>query len=215
MPTGKKLIIFDFDGTIADTLPIGYTLYQQSAEKYHLKKFQNYSDFQDFLQLSLPQMLFRLRVSPFLFKKIMEENITYSTQQLTDASLFPGIEKVIQQLAKRYVLVIVSSSFASVITAYLKKHHLHQYFHDICGSEVHKDKKEKIKRCLKNFNAKPSETILIGDSTRDIKDGKKMKVTTIAVAYGIHSLTYLEKEKPDAVAQTPEDILQRVTSFTT
>ncbi len=213
MNSKKKVIIFDFDGTIADTLPIGYELYQQSAEKYHLKKFKSYPDFQDFLQLSVPQMLFRLRVSPFLFKKIVEEQLATISTKISDASLFPGIPEVIQILAKTHRLAIVSSSFASVIEAYLKKNKLDKYFSQVIGTETHKDKQEKIKQCLAVLHVEAKNVILIGDSTRDMKDGKKLGLTTIAVTYGIHPLKSLKKEKPDSIAQTPEDILRAVSTL--
>lgn len=213
MSSLTSVLIFDFDGTIADSIPLSFELFQELAVRYHFLQMHDFAEFQDLMSLSLPQILLKLRISPLTIRKALAENKTIGIAKICTCPPFPGITEQIQTLSQTYQLAIVSSNLADIIAEYLNHYKLEKYFSLIVGSETHKDKIRKIQVVLRKFKIKPSQAILIGDSVRDIRDAKKLNIRSIAVSYGIHSAATLGKEKSDKLISHPQDLTTAISKL--
>ncbi len=206
----KKLIIFDFDGTIADALNLSFEIFNGLSEKYNFKGIKNLQEYRNLFDSSLPRIIWQLKISPFKLPLVIDEGREIASKRLYEVNLFPGIEKAADELSKECTLAIISSNLTSIITQFLNNHNISKYFNLIVGSEKEKDKSKKIRYCLDYYKISPRETVLIGDTTRDIKDAKKYGLKTIAVSYGFHSKEKLSKEFPDALVDSPHQIIEAV-----
>jgi phosphoglycolate phosphatase len=207
MSSQIKLIIFDFDGTIADSVQLGYEIYQRCAEKYNLRKLKDFSEYSKLMHLSVPALIWHLRISPFKLQQIVKENMSIETEQLLQVPLFPGIQETIHELSKDFTLAVVTSNISHPVRTFLETHQLDQYFSLILGSDQVSSKSHNIRTCLNELGYTSEEGVLIGDSTRDIKDAKKNQLLSLAVCYGIHCREDLEKQQPDALVEHPSQIL--------
>ncbi len=75
-------------------------------------------------------------------------------------------------------------------------------------TERHKPDPEPVQLGLERLRARPEEAAYVGDSPFDIAAGKGAGVFTVGVAWGrIHGRERLEPEEPDAIVDTPEELL--------
>lgn len=124
----------------------------------------------------------------------------------------PGMPELIENLAKDYVLLIISSTIYGPIHNFLTKHQLRQHFVDILGLEVSKDKTKKIKQVFDAYSVEPSDCLFITDTLGDIKESGKMRVKCIAVTWGFHSKETLDEGSPLAVVETPAQLANVIRS---
>jgi phosphoglycolate phosphatase-like HAD superfamily hydrolase len=203
-----KLLIFDFDGTIADTLPTSFELLKKMAPKYNVKMPQTYPAYQKLMEFSVPQILWRLRIPPFKLKKLIQENQQLGIELLKKCQPFPGIPEALATLSQKYTLTIATSNFSSAVQEFLAHYTLTSYFSDVLGTDTHKDKAVKMKMLMKKFEATPSQTLVITDSLRDLKDAQKVRAITLAVSYGIHSRQTLSSLHPTFIVDSPAELIK-------
>ena len=115
--------------------------------------------------------------------------------------------KSILFLAKNYKLVIISSTNTSYINDFLKKENLFACFLDVLGADVHTSKTLKIKTILEKYDISPSNSVFITDTLGDIKEAKECGVSSIAVTWGLHGKSILEKGEPLKIIDNPQDLV--------
>lgn len=122
-----------------------------------------------------------------------------------------NIEKILHDtilsLAKNYKLIIISSTDTSYINDFLKRENIVQCFSDILGADIHTSKVVKIKTILQKYNLLPKEVVFITDTLGDIKEAHECKVPSIAVTWGLHDRSILEKGNPNKIVDDPRALL--------
>jgi phosphoglycolate phosphatase len=202
-----KSILFDFDGTIADTIQKGILIYNQIALKHHYKQIneQNLSEFRNKKILEiLKQLQIPVRRLPFLANKIRKE----MQSDLHDIPVCKGIPGVLKELKSMgYELGILSTNNLKNIKLFLSSHHL-PYFDFLFASKELFGKHRLIKKAMKKNNLCEDEILYIGDEIRDIEACKKIGITIISVCWGYNDKSILARENPGFIAETPADILE-------
>lgn len=110
--------------------------------------------------------------------------------------------------------IVTSKRRATVRLAFDTLPALEPYFDVVVGAEDterHKPHPEPILRALDLLGAQAEETAYVGDSPFDVQAAKAAGVAAIAVTWGgFHSRERLEREGPDAIAGTAEELLGRL-----
>lgn len=203
----KKLILFDFDGTIADTLSFGISTYNNHAHNYGLKKIES----QDILRLkgkTAPEIFKVLQIPfykmPFLYNTIQSE----MKKSIDTLTIFPSIKEVINDLKKSgYNLGIITSTREETIKIFLKTNNLEVF--DFIHTERNIFGKDKvIRNVLHSHDLMAEEVIYIGDEVRDIQACQKVGVEIISVTWGFNTKTLLEKYNPTYIINSPKELLK-------
>lgn len=201
-----KYIIFDFDGTIADSQEVSVKLYNQLAEKHHFKKIEE-DDIEVLKRLSIIERCKFLNVPIYKIPRLALELYGMYNESIDYIILFEGIKDLLKQLkARGYKLAILSSNSQKNIEAFLKKNEIEEisevfYSNNIFG----KDKV--IKSFLKTFNLKSKEVIYVGDEQRDIVASKKSDVKVVWVGWGYDAIEIAKQQYPDYIVNKPSEIL--------
>lgn len=202
----KKLIIFDFDGTIADTLPHIIDLYNTFGSAYGFKKI-NKSGLERLKGETIQELMREFNVSlfrlPFLIGKVQDELYT----RMDKVRLFPKIKKVIALLKKPGVtLGVVSSNSKANIEKFFKKNTVDGF--DFIHSEKNIFGKDKVlTNIIKKYSIPKEEMVYIGDEVRDIEACRKVGIDCISVTWGFNKKELLMKENSAYVVDTPEELL--------
>jgi len=205
----KKYIIFDFDGTIADTFKVVEKIGMELAPKYQVQL-----DTQVAREIGLKGLLHKLKFPMWMIPKILIEMKEKLTEYIKDeAVLFPGMELVLNELSQRYTLGIVSSNSKENIECFLKKHSVLNLFSFIHSDSSLFGKDQILKRLCKKHQIKNQEMLYVGDEDRDIWAAKKFGVKIIAVSWGYNSKTLLTREKPDFLIDKPQEIMLTMSSL--
>lgn len=207
-------IIFDFDGTIADTFPVVLDIFHKvSRRKTPLTEAEAHI----VRKVALRQIKGRTAILhhanqihiawwriPFLF---LACQFLLKTR-MRDVQAYPGIHHVIKSLHKEgHTLLILSSNTTHNIEVFLKKEHLYSYFSTIYGG-IRSGKKAQALTILQKRHILPSKSWLIGDEGRDITAANVAKLKSIAVTWGYNDPDQLKAEKPNKVISKPEQIVE-------
>ncbi|WP_422660905.1 HAD hydrolase-like protein [Paenibacillus sp. EC2-1] len=206
----KKHIVFDFDGTLVDSVDVVVKVYNGLALKYKFNTL-NSSDYRMMMNLSLKEKIKALNVPMrrvFLIKRFSQEFKNNYSVHLKSLRFFDGVVDVIKQLnEKGYTISIITSNSKANILEYME-HQEVSYFKQVMSSNGLFGKDKTLKKYMKDNQLHSSELMYIGDEVRDIQACKKKNVEVIAVTWGVDPREALVIERPDHLADEPKDILR-------
>jgi phosphoglycolate phosphatase len=204
-----KFVIFDFDGTLADSFPWAVGIADDLADKHRFKRIDDRE--REMLRgYSAGQILKYLRVRWWKMPFIAKDVRTAMARDIDMITLFDGVDQLFQGLASQgVVLAMVSSNSEKNIRHVLgaKNCALVKYFE--CGVSLF-GKTPKINKLLKQTKIAPSETILIGDEIRDGQAARKAGIAFGAVAWGYTRVDALRAQAPTALFNAMHDIAQEI-----
>lgn len=205
-----KYIIFDFDGTIADTLPYSFQKFLEIAkllkiddlsDKEIIKEIKSKS-YQELLKGSFKRAWLKL---PYVVNMIKNMQIELEKEMLR-IKFFPGVKKFLFDLKKKgYKLAIISSNRIENIDKFIKHNNL-DIFDFVHGKTDLFGKASHLGKFLRDFNLKKSEVIYIGDEIRDVEACHKVGIKIIGVSWGLHTIEALKKAGVDYIARKPIEI---------
>lgn len=199
-------VIFDFDGTIADSLPLVIAIF---GELLRGGKPVPPEEVERLRGMSLLRVGAELRIVPWKVPFLLARGRSRMRRRLDEVPLFPGIDDVIRQLhADGHRLDIVSSNSARTIRVFLRKHDLDRNFIRIYGRAGIFGKKKLLRMMLQRTQLDREQTYYIGDEVRDIEAAKHAGIHMVAVAWGYNNTRILQAHKPDFLADKPADIIK-------
>ncbi len=207
------VLIFDFDGTIADTLETIVTITNRLAVHYgypqttpeRLKHLRALSTAELLAQSHVP--LFQV---PFLMRRVRRE----LHQDADSIQTFKHLADVLRSLAAEgHTIMIASSNAPSTIRPFLERHGLSNVFSQVYGNIGLLGKARSLRRIMRRHRLLPEESLYIGDETRDIEAAHCQGLAVAAVSWGFSDRMALEAQGPTFLVDTPEDLCQAVGEF--
>lgn len=205
-----KHIVFDFDGTIADSAQVALEVYNEMAEEYKFKqltmeKYKNLSNLtlkDRFKEIGVPYY------KPWLILELIKKARKEYGKLIDSINLFDGIYAVLQELNKRgYVLSIISTNSRDNIKSFIKDKKL-DFIGEVYSSTGLYGKSEVLKAYLKKNSIKKNEILYVADELRDLKICKKLDIDILSVTWGFDSRDLLSKYEPTYMIHEVEDILK-------
>lgn len=207
------VLIFDFDGTIADTLETIVTITNRLAAQYgypqttpeRLKYLRTLSTGELLTQSNVP--LFQV---PFLMRRVRRE----LRRDMDSIQPFQHLTDVLQAFAADgHKILIASSNAPSSINPFLRRHGLNQVFRHVYGNIGLLGKARSLRRIMRQHRLRSEEILYIGDETRDIEAARCQGLAVAAVSWGFSDRTALEAQGPTFLVDTPEDLYRAVGEF--
>jgi phosphoglycolate phosphatase len=204
----QKVIIFDFDGTIADTVDALVSIANRLAVEFgyiqitpqELALLRNLTS-REIIKYS-GISLFRI---PFLLKKVKGE----LKNKIQEFKPIPGIQEALIDLQNHgYKLGIITSNSKENVTAFLNNNELDNLFDFIYSGVTIFGKTTIINNVLRQKQLKPQAVIYVGDETRDIEASKKANIKVVAVTWGFNSQKVLAQQNPDFLIHQPNELLE-------
>lgn len=192
----KKLVIFDFDGVIVNTLEFWFQLHKDVNETITWEKFERMSD-GNFIDSQKKLSASNEYNWPVNYEP-KYENALHTIFSIEDI-----LHDTILDLSTKYILCICSSASESIISNFLKKENIHECFADVLGYETHSSKVVKINSLLSKYNVLPQDTVFISDTLGDLLEGRECGVKVVGVTWGLHKIHTLEKADPESVVEDP------------
>ncbi len=200
-------VIFDFDGTIADSLPVILQLF------YKWSKREPFSDEEIAALRDMParEVINAVGVPIWRAPSLLVRGRKEFTKHIDEIDIFQGMQETIIALhSQGHALYLMSSNSQRNVSEYLKRHDLEKYFSAVYGSAGLFKKASAMKKIVKRHRLNKAETFSIGDETRDIDAAKKIGLQTIAVSWGFNSPKILKQHKPDFLITKPAELIKLI-----
>lgn len=207
-----KHVIFDFDGTIVDSLDLSFHIYNELAAKFKYKPVTR-EDIHILKNAPLKERFKAVGLPLYKIPIMTYEVMTMYNNGINSLKAFEGINELLANLKKAGLNIsVLSSNSVQNITDFFKNNNI-VGFDTILSSKNIFGKHKTIKKFLKHNNLTSDEVIYVGDELRDVEACKKMAVKVIAVLWGFDPKNLLETGHPDCFANEPDDIYDFATSF--
>lgn len=204
-----KLLIFDFDGTLADSFPWYKSIINIVADKYKLKKITE-SEWELLRSYEATKIYEYLRVPTLKIPVITKHVQMLMTEDIQKISLFEGISNLLKQSFDNGIVlaIVTSNSLKNVLKVLGKKNAvLIKYFE--CGTPVF-GKQKKIEKILLKSRISRKDAIYIGDEIRDVEAAKKTNIAFGGVSWGYNTIDSLMFHSPEEIFNSVNDIIQKL-----
>jgi phosphoglycolate phosphatase len=207
--TRYRLAIFDFDGTLADSLPWFRASFHDMIARFNLTPVPA-EEMEGLRGMSAREIMARLNVSMWQLPAIVSDMRKRKLAAASETSLFDGIPEMLSGLQRVGIQIAIVSSDSEASVRQVLGPTTGQITRFDCGAAVF-GKHWKFQRVARKLGAKPSETICIGDEIRDIEAAKAAGMDSAAVAWGYALPSALQAAGPTHLFNSIEEMMQQLT----
>lgn len=202
-----KYVIFDFDGTLADSRVVLVSAWNLLAKKHNFKEMK-LEELDTLKKLSIKERSRALKLPLFKLPVILPQFFQLYRRGIKDIKPYDGVKEMLNEVEKKgYKIAIISSNSRENILYFLKHYQINNIKEILSSSKIH-GKDRLINRFLREKQLKPSQIIYIGDEHRDLVACKKTGVKMIWVGWGYDAEEIIDPLKPDYKVYTPAEILK-------
>jgi phosphoglycolate phosphatase-like HAD superfamily hydrolase len=203
-----RTLIFDFDGTIADTLGETRRIFNLIAPDYGIRQVEEY-EIDSLRHLSLKDLLNHLNIPKRRVPALISRGTGMMRGSIEQLRLIEGIGEVLTEMRRNVdSFGILTSNATANVDLFLRNHGLRDQFDFISSTSKLTGKAKHLKAIRKTFSLRAEEMLYIGDELRDVKASQKAGIPIAAVTWGFNSRESLAAEKPDHLFSHPEDFLR-------
>lgn len=197
-------VLWDFDGTLADTFTCMVSAYNALAARRGLRLID---DPQAVRGLSPLALLQKLQIPLLRAPSLLSSLLAGVHRDMPGIRLFPGIHEVLDGLKQAGCrMSVLSSNSRENILACLRANGVADSFESIVGYRRVLGKGDGIRRFLKGRAAVSERAIYVGDEVRDILAARKAGVDVAVVTWGYNTREVLRDHAPDFVIEQPEQL---------
>jgi len=207
--TKYGLILWDFDGTLADTLESSISIFNELAPRYGCKPID---DIESARRMSVAAFMKHQRISWWNRARLAREFFARKSH-VDGVQLCRGLPEVLialRQTGSR--MGIVSSSERASIHACLRAHRVDDLFEFVEGYVRILGKHRAIRAALRTQRSDKRQCVYVGDECRDITAARKAGVDVAAVTWGYNAHEILAAARPTFLAHAPSELARFLTS---
>lgn len=204
-----KLVVFDFDGTLADSFPFFLEVFDTLADAHGFSRLER-DKIETLRGYDVRQMLAHVGLPVWKAPRVAMHFKSLMSQSIARIRLFDGAGATLEALADAKVkLAIVSSNAAANVKAVLGADHARLIDYYECGVAL-LGKRPRLRRILAKSGVEREEVLCVGDEARDIEAANAEGIASGAVTWGYAAPEALIRRKPSMVFSSFEEILRCV-----
>lgn len=205
-----KLVLFDFDGTLADGFP-GIAAAVNAVRQSRGYEPVSVESVKQFVGWGLDHLVKNIVPGTDLAVDIPLYRQHYASTMLTGTELLPGVKTVVKSLHHHGVRLGVCSNKKRVYTEQLlERLGIMPPIEKVFGPDDvphHKPAPDMLLAALKHFSVGKAETIYVGDMSVDIQCAHAAGVPVWAIPTGAMTAAMLSAERPTSLLQNLEEML--------
>ena len=204
-----KLLVFDFDGTLADSFPFFLEQFDTLADAHGFRRIDR-RELDTLRGLEPRQLMKHVGLPMWKMPRVGLHFMSLMAQNIGRIGLFDGIGPVLRQLSQQGVkLAVVTSNSQENVQAVLGPDTASLIAYYECGASLF-GKRSKLRRLLAESGVARRDVLCIGDEVRDIVAAHGEKLDFAAVAWGYNRLETLLAHSPEIVFSKVEEIPEKL-----
>jgi len=204
-----KLVIFDFDGTLADSGPWLARELRPLARRFGFREVED-AEVDTLRGYDTRRILAELGVARWKLPFIARHLRRRLAEDAQAIPLAAGAKALLRRLAGHGVVIgVVSSNSAANVRRILGPEAAALVEHYACGASLF-GKAAKFRKVLRRARVQACAAICLGDETRDIDAARQAGLACGAVAWGYATREALAKGGPTWLFDTPEEVAARL-----
>jgi HAD superfamily hydrolase (TIGR01549 family) len=200
------LVIFDYDGVLADTLDDLIRFGQEACNRLGVNHVVTKDDLSNLEVMSFATFGRACEVPEHLIDEFVKISLNLFAEKESPPAIFDGLRDVIQHLSSNHKVAIVTTNSSQNVHAFLTQHGLDSLVHAVYGVDTPGSKAQKISIARERFAKNGEAVFMIGDALSDVRAAKEAGVSSIAVTWGHQHLETLQRGKPDYVVINPHEL---------
>jgi beta-phosphoglucomutase len=203
-----KAVIFDWDGTLADTRKAVVQSFQTvltkagcTVTKEFIERLMGVGTKKTILE-AYKQCDMRINVEKL--ENLSKEKVRIQAELTDLVQVFDGVTELLDALQTKTKLAVATMSGRAVIDKTLAEKKLQGYFETVISADDINNPKpnpEIFLKTAKTLGVLPKDCVVVEDSIFGVKAAKDAKMKCIAVSSGVYSNQELQNEHPDIVVE--------------
>ena len=204
----KKLIMFDYDGVIVDSLDVFATTFLAASHACGYTGIKTHEQVVRLFDGNFFEKLAQLGLSRDKIDEILRDAYRRKVQKyFTEVRPFQGMHESLNALSGRNVLAVITSNDSQLVWQFLEKEGM-ACFDAVVGADQERSKVKKIQKIMARYQDLPA--IYVGDTKGDMLEGRQAGAVTVAVTWGWHSVEKLTEGTPDYMVHSVAELEKRL-----
>ncbi len=201
-----KLIIFDFDGTLADSFALFLEAAKVAAVRYKFKSLAE-ADLERLRSCSAREIIAEVGLPWWKLPAVVRHTREFMRERIERVQLFDGVEVTLRQLKAAGVqLAIVTSNAQENVERVLGNENLGLIDHFACGASIF-GKRPKTRSVLQASGVSAEAVLCVGDEMRDAEAAQALGLDFAAVSWGYTNPAQLARLPGVKMCQSACDVL--------
>ncbi len=207
-----RTIVFDFDGTIADTLSVVIKIANKFADHYGYHRIP-LSDLPKLREKKPSEVLRHLGISIFKLPIVVRKIRFEMNKEISHLKTAVDLRETLVKLKDNgCILGILTTNSRENVIEFLKNNNLELFDFTYSGRAVF-GKSRLLKKMIKAKTIPHDDPIYVGDEIRDVEAAKKAGIKVIGVTWGYNTKNALIKAHPNHVVEEPKQLLETILSL--
>ena len=204
------LILFDYDGVLADTLDDLIRFGQEACNRLGVRHLVTKDDLSNLDVMSFATFGRACEVPERLVDEFVNICLSLFADKQSPPAIFAGLSPVIQRLSVNHSMAVVTTNLSQNVHAFLAKHGLGKGIQAVYGVDSPGSKAQKISTARDRFfeHKKDAPVFMVGDSLSDVLAAKEASVASVAVTWGHQGVEKLLSGHPDHVINSPHNLIE-------
>jgi phosphoglycolate phosphatase len=206
---GRPFVIFDFDGTVADSFTESLLAYNRVAPRLRLRRILE-GEIANLRLMGAGQLMQALGIPMWKLPRLMIAVRADLHDHFYTVKPVPGIAEAVDRLRQFGChLAIVTSNSEENVRNFFGRHGIEGFDTVVAGASIF-GKATRLRRLIKTARADRSTSVYIGDTVPDIRAAREAGTLAVGVAWGFSDPSLLTAEAPDALVDATSDLANSI-----
>ncbi|VGO14153.1 Pyrophosphatase PpaX [Pontiella desulfatans] len=203
----KTTILFDFDGTLAETMMLIHTIFNRLSGVYGYRHFPE-EEIEHCRHLSIHEFIEYYGIPVWKVPLIAIHARRLMHREMDRIHPPQGLVEALTQIHEsgRYFMDILTSNRRKNVLKFLAQHKI-GWFDEVESTHAILSKKRRVEKYIRQKGLDPANLYYIGDTTVDVESAKHAGARTVAVSWGLNTAEALAKANPDHLIDDPLQLL--------
>lgn len=209
---GKLTVIFDFDGTLANTIALVARIYNDHHEEFGSLPV-------DIQELSVYQKLGykgAAKKANIKWRKMPKMVLTIGREMkkhMDEVDPYPGVVKMLNKLREKGISIGVLTSNSGPLVKEFFTNNNFPIFDFVVSEKTLFGKEKSLKKIIKRHDLNKDRVLYVGDEPRDVISCRKAGIKVIGVSWGLGGVEGLKPSQPDYIVHNSHELLNKIIEF--